>query len=78
VEENSLLGGFGSAILEFAEKIGLNHLAIKRIGIPDEFIEHGPRKILLKELGLDKEGIYKTVRNMLETEKKISSKQMDF
>jgi 1-deoxy-D-xylulose-5-phosphate synthase len=78
VEENSLLGGFGSAVLEFAEKMGFNHLAIKRMGIPDEFIEHGPRNVLLKELGLDKEGIYETVRNMLETKKKISSKQIDF
>jgi 1-deoxy-D-xylulose-5-phosphate synthase len=77
VEENSLLGGFGSAILEFAEKIGLNHLAIKRMGIPDEFIEHGPRKILLKDLGLDKEGICKTIKDMFKVEKEISPEQIN-
>jgi 1-deoxy-D-xylulose-5-phosphate synthase len=78
VEENSLLGGFGSAILEFAEKMGLSHLAIKRMGIPDEFVEHGPRKVLLRELGLDEEGIYKTIKSMFKIEKKISSEQINF
>ncbi len=65
VEENALLGGFGSAILEFAETHSINDVAIKRMGIPDKFIEHGPRKKLLSILGLDKDGIAETVRSVL-------------
>ncbi|MFQ6031649.1 MAG: transketolase C-terminal domain-containing protein, partial [Candidatus Zixiibacteriota bacterium] len=65
VEENALLGGFGSAILEFAEAHAINNVLIKRMGIPDKFIEHGPRKKLLSILGLDKDGIVKMVKNVL-------------
>lgn len=65
VEENALLGGFGSAILEFAEAHGINNVLIRRMGIPDKFIEHGPRNRLLSILGLDKDGIVKMVKNVL-------------
>jgi 1-deoxy-D-xylulose-5-phosphate synthase len=67
IEENSLLGGFGSAILEFAEEHNFNHALIKRMGIPDEFIQHGSRNQLLSMLGLDKNGIIQTVKRMLES-----------
>jgi 1-deoxy-D-xylulose-5-phosphate synthase len=66
VEENALLGGFGSAILEFAEAHAINNVLIKRMGIPDKFIEHGLRKKLLSILGLDKDGITQMVRNVLQ------------
>jgi 1-deoxy-D-xylulose-5-phosphate synthase len=65
VEENTLLGGFGSAILEFGEAHGINNVLIRRMGIPDKFIEHGPRNKLLSILGLDKDGIIKMARNVL-------------
>jgi 1-deoxy-D-xylulose-5-phosphate synthase len=65
VEENSLQGGFGSAVLEFAQANNFNNLSIKRLGIPDRFIEHGARKILLAELGLDQQGISKIVKQMI-------------
>jgi 1-deoxy-D-xylulose-5-phosphate synthase len=65
IEENALLGGFGSAILEFAEAHDLNNVLIKRMGIPDRFIQHGPRNKLFNILGLDKDGIVKMVRNVL-------------
>jgi 1-deoxy-D-xylulose-5-phosphate synthase len=65
VEENALLGGFGSAILEFAEAHDINDVLIKRMGIPDRFIQHGPRKKLLNILGLDKDGIAQIVRSVL-------------
>ncbi|KPL03451.1 MAG: 1-deoxy-D-xylulose-5-phosphate synthase [candidate division Zixibacteria bacterium SM1_73] len=66
VEENALLGGFGSAILEFAEAHGIKNVLIKRMGIPDKFIEHGSRKKLLSVLALDRDGIIQMVRNILE------------
>jgi 1-deoxy-D-xylulose-5-phosphate synthase len=66
VEENALPAGFGSAVLEFAEAHSLNHVLIKRMGIPDRFIEHGPRAKLLSLLGLDKDGVAETVRSLLQ------------
>ncbi len=71
LEENSLQGGFGSAVLEFAQECKFNNISIKRMGIPDRFIEHGARNTLLSELGLDKKGISETIREMLGV-KKIS------
>jgi 1-deoxy-D-xylulose-5-phosphate synthase len=57
VEENSLSGGFGSAVMEFAEAHDVTKPVIKRMGIPDQFIEHGSRGQLLGDLGLDQDGI---------------------
>jgi 1-deoxy-D-xylulose-5-phosphate synthase len=57
VEENTLCGGFGSAVLEAANDAGLPTDRIKRLGIPDRFIEHGERGELLAELGLDVAGL---------------------
>jgi 1-deoxy-D-xylulose-5-phosphate synthase len=60
IEENTLCGGFGSAVIEFLEKTG-SRVKVHRIGIPDKFIEHGPRATLLKIAGLDAEGIAKKI-----------------
>jgi len=56
VEENSLVGGFGSAVLEYASEKGLNKKII-RIGLPDKFIEQGDREYLLDKYGLSGEKI---------------------
>jgi 1-deoxy-D-xylulose-5-phosphate synthase len=57
VEEASLIGGFGSAVLEAAADAGLDTSCLTRLGIPDRFIEHGERGELLADLGLDAAGI---------------------
>ena len=62
VEEGGLAGGFGSAVLEAAADAGLAANHVRRLGIPDRFIEHGERGELLAELGLDAAGIAATVR----------------
>lgn len=56
VEDNSIKGGFGSAVLEFA---ALNNYKnnIKVLGIPDNFIDHGSVAELQKSMGLDVEGL---------------------
>jgi 1-deoxy-D-xylulose-5-phosphate synthase len=64
VEEAALMGGFGSAVLETAAELGLDASRIKRLGIPDQFIEHGERGELLADLGLDAAGIAKTCREI--------------
>jgi len=67
VEENILEGGFGSAVLELLERERLlDKVMIKRIGLPDKFIEHGPREILLKEYCLDSDGIARIIREWIE------------
>ncbi len=65
VEEGSLVGGFGSAVLESLEGGGVT-AAVKRIGIPDEFVEHGSRTVLLEQLGLTGERIAERVFSWLE------------
>ncbi|MDW7651840.1 MAG: 1-deoxy-D-xylulose-5-phosphate synthase [Bacillota bacterium] len=57
VEEHMLAGGFGSAVLEFLEQNNLAHVPVRRLGVPDCFVEHGARPLLLKELGLTPEKI---------------------
>ena len=64
VEEGTLLGGFGSAVLEAAADAQLSTANVRRLGIPDRFIEHGERGELLAELGLDTAGIAATCRRL--------------
>ena len=66
VEENALQGGFGSAVLELLAEEQAFDIRIKRIGIPDRFIEHGSQAQLRKDLGLDAEGIAATVEAFLQ------------
>ncbi|WP_407268333.1 1-deoxy-D-xylulose-5-phosphate synthase [Radiobacillus sp. PE A8.2] len=65
VEEAVLQGGFGSAVLEFAEEHDYREQDIKRIGIPDRFIEHGKVEQLWEEIGLTKEAIVHKMQQML-------------
>jgi 1-deoxy-D-xylulose-5-phosphate synthase len=57
VEENALQGGFGSAVLELLHDNNLQDVRIKRLGIPDRYIEHGSQAQLRKDVGIDAEGI---------------------
>lgn len=59
IEENALMGGFGSAVMEVAAKHGLNTERFRILGIPDVFVEHGDREELLADLGLDAGGLVK-------------------
>jgi len=58
VEENTLVGGFDSAVLELLSKRGLV-LPVRRLGIDDRFVEQGPRSLVLSLYGLDAEGIFR-------------------
>ena len=64
VEENCLNCGFGSAVLELLHKHNIQ-ANVKRIGIPDKFISHGSTELLKKEIGLSKENIVKTLKEMI-------------
>ncbi|MBI2139251.1 1-deoxy-D-xylulose-5-phosphate synthase, partial [Candidatus Woesearchaeota archaeon] len=56
VEENSVKGGFGSAVIELLRENDLT-IPVKMLGIPDRFVDHGSQKELYRIIGLDKEGI---------------------
>lgn len=56
VEDGALKGGFGSAVLEYMADSGYS-LPVKRIGIPDNFVEHGTPAELYSMLGMDSQGI---------------------
>jgi 1-deoxy-D-xylulose-5-phosphate synthase len=58
VEEHMLAGGFGSAILEMYADHGVTDLRFKRIGINDQFVEHGPQNILRKDYKVDAAAVY--------------------
>ena len=66
VEEAALMGGFGSAVLELANQEQLDTRYVKRLGIPDQFVEHGDREELLADLGLNDEGIIQACQEMAE------------
>ncbi|MHB8763792.1 MAG: 1-deoxy-D-xylulose-5-phosphate synthase [Deferrisomatales bacterium] len=56
LEENALAGGLGSAVLECFADAGLS-IPVRRLGLPDRFIEHGGQGDLRRALGLDAEGV---------------------
>jgi len=72
VEENVLQGGFGSAVLELLQEKGLTSVHMKRLGIPDLFVEHGPPALLRAKYGIDEAGIYRAVKEMVENESSAS------
>lgn len=65
VEEHCLDGGFGSAVLEVLSECQLVHIKTLRIGIRDQFVEHGDVTVLRRELSLDAEGIANTIAKWL-------------
>ncbi len=65
VEENIRQGGLGGAVLELFNDLGIENVRIKRIGLPDKFMEHGPANLLRKNYGLDTTGILKAARDLL-------------
>jgi 1-deoxy-D-xylulose-5-phosphate synthase len=65
VEEGTLVGGIGAAVLEAAAEAGLDTRNLVRLGVPDQFVEHAERGELLADLGLDVEGICARVRQVL-------------
>ncbi|HDR15425.1 MAG TPA: 1-deoxy-D-xylulose-5-phosphate synthase [Desulfobacteraceae bacterium] len=57
VEEAALPGGFGSAVIELLNDRGRGGIPVKRLGLPDAFVDHGSPAELRRQCGLDVEGI---------------------
>ncbi|MFM8728110.1 MAG: transketolase C-terminal domain-containing protein, partial [Planctomycetaceae bacterium] len=64
IEENAIGGGFGSDRLEAAAKHGISTERFRVLAIPDQFVEHGDREELLRDLGLDAAGLVRTATEL--------------
>lgn len=62
VEDHSLIGGFGAAVLEAAQELGLDASRVVRLGLPDSWVHQDSRSRQLAEVGLDSAGIARAVR----------------
>jgi len=70
VEDGAITGGMGSAVLEFMNDHDY-HSSIKRLGIPDHFIEQGTQKQLHSECGYDANSIVKAAKKLLGLKQKV-------
>ena len=64
IEEGVISGGFGEGVLNWSTKNNFNK-DILTIGVPNRFIDHGPRDVLLKEVGLDSVTLFKNILNYI-------------
>ncbi len=65
LEDGSIIGGLGSAVVEFANDNEFHNAEIHRLGIPDRFVEHGTLQELHHECGIDLDGIIKAVNLLM-------------
>jgi 1-deoxy-D-xylulose-5-phosphate synthase len=61
LEENALMGGAGSAVLESLQTLGFSRSTLC-LGLPDTFIEHGIHETMLADCGLDSNGILEAIK----------------
>lgn len=65
LEEHILAGGFGSAVLELLCDSGQKDIRVERIGVPDQFVEHGSVQILRQKLGITTETVIQAVNRLV-------------
>jgi 1-deoxy-D-xylulose-5-phosphate synthase len=65
VEDHSLAGGFGSAVMEALQEMRIGSVEILRRGVPDRFIAHATQKEQWSEVGIDEDGIAAAVRGLV-------------
>ena len=73
IEDNVIIGGFGSAVLEFMNQNGIKDADVLVHGLPDRFIEHGKPDELYEELKMDGKGIASIIKDFLFSKEKVSS-----
>ena len=71
VEENSVIGGFGSAVMQHLAHEGYDTSRIRNAGIPDRFIEHGSIKDLRNDIGLSAEALAANALDMARSHKQL-------
>ena len=78
VEEGCKMGGFGSAVLEALSDGGVTGVTTKVLGLPDWYIEQGPQDFLRERYGLTSEGIYQSVKELIDKTPAASREQLTF
>jgi len=76
LEEAILQGGFGSAVLEFVHDHGYHGATVDRMGIPDQFIEHGDVAELMDEIHLNSDQLVANVKNLVPEKSQAGSKAL--
>ena len=75
IEDNVIAGGFGSAVLEELQHIGMSHVAVRTHGHPDTYVEHGSPAELYRILKLDAPGIAEVVKDFIESRRDVNSQE---
>ncbi len=70
IEDNALMGGFGSSVLEYLSENDFK-ITVRRLGIPDHFMEHAEVASLYKQAGIDTAGIKRCLETLLKNENKL-------
>jgi 1-deoxy-D-xylulose-5-phosphate synthase len=65
LEDGVITGGFGSAVMEALHDLGKHNIAVKRIGLPDHYVEHGTIPKLQELCGMDTDSVVKAVTDVL-------------
>ena len=73
VEENVLQGGFGSAVLEALNDIGVGNFYLQRLGIDNTFVEHGAPQLLRSKYGIDSTAIVETAKHMMNASQRLTA-----
>lgn len=73
IENNSIIGGFGSGISEILSELGPRETVFKRFGLPDQFVSHGSIQDLLTDVGLDLDQMSEAVRSLVKQNQKMKS-----
>jgi 1-deoxy-D-xylulose-5-phosphate synthase len=73
VEEGSIAGGFGSAVMERCQQLGIQGVKFHCIGIPDEYVHHGAQDVLRAQYDLHAEGIARRVQEFLPEKKRYGT-----
>ena len=68
IENGTVSGGLGSAVMEYMMDNGFTPL-IKRLGLPDRFIEHGSTPQLLHLCNIDEDAVINTLNSMIQNDK---------
>jgi 1-deoxy-D-xylulose-5-phosphate synthase len=72
IEDGTIVGGFGSAVLEFMSEHNYN-AQVKMLGIPDRLVEHGSIKELHRECEYDAQAVADTVREMMKEKVRVTA-----
>jgi 1-deoxy-D-xylulose-5-phosphate synthase len=72
IEDGTVVGGFGTAVLEFMNQNGYK-ADVKIMGIPDRLVEHGSSKELYSEIGLNAQAIAEELREWMKEAKKVTT-----